>query len=172
MCSSLTFSLKYKFSRCFSCCLDPTVAVVRPLNWTALVISLFLFQGLSFSLVLVGRYSAHASPSHAQHCPDRKLERPIFPWGSSISLFLFQESFSLVLVRRYGAHATASHAQDCPHWEPETCICVTICFIVCVCSREYPPLSLWLWLGVIVLMLRHRMHKTAPTGGWRKPFIP
>ncbi len=32
-------------------------------------------------------------------------------------------------------------------------------------------LPLWPWAGVIVLMLRHHMHKTVLTGGWRKlPF--
>ncbi len=43
------------------------------------------------SLALVRRYSAHATASHAQDCPDQKLERPVLPWSSSISLFLLQE---------------------------------------------------------------------------------
>ncbi len=71
------------------------------------------------SLVLVRRYGAHAMASHAQDCPDQKLERPTFPWSSSISLFLLQESLSPVLVGCYSAHAMALHAQDCPDWKLE-----------------------------------------------------
>ena len=48
--------------------------------------------GNILSLVLVRHYSAHVTASHAQDCPDWKLERPIFPWGSNISLFLFQKT--------------------------------------------------------------------------------
>ena len=91
----------------------------RSLNRTALVISLFLFQGLSSSLALGRRYRAHATASHAQNCPDRELERPIFPWSSCINLFYFRKCHSLALVGRYSVHATALYAQDCPDWRLE-----------------------------------------------------
>ncbi len=51
------------------------------------VLYIHFIPGNTVSLVLVRRYSAHAMASHAQDCPDRKLERPILPWSSRISCF-------------------------------------------------------------------------------------
>ena len=83
------------------------------------VLYIHFVPGNTISLALAGRYSAHAMASHAQDCPDRKLERPIFLWRGNLSPFLFQESISLTLVRCYSAHATALHTEDCPDWRLE-----------------------------------------------------
>ena len=48
---------------------------------------LFIFQGLFFSLVLVSRYRAHATASHAQDCPDWSLE-DCPDWGLEKNAFL------------------------------------------------------------------------------------
>ncbi len=57
-----------------------TVTAVEP---DGISISLFLFQGHLFSLVLARRYRAHATASHAQDCPSWSLEdRPGWELGT------------------------------------------------------------------------------------------
>ncbi len=57
----------------------------------------------------------HAKASHAQDCPDWRLEKAFFPYSKYKNVFIPGNTlFSLVLVGSYSAIATASHAQDCP----------------------------------------------------------
>ncbi len=82
------------------------------------------------------------------------------------SVSIPEDTVSLALVRCYSAHATASHAQDCPDWRLEkTFFSHGNCINVFIPGT---PLSLWFWSGVIMLMLRHHMHKTVLTGSWRE----
>ena len=90
-CSSPIFNQKHKFSYCSSRCLDPALAIVTAVELDSISCKFVSIPENMVSLVLVGRYGAHASTSHAQDCPDRKLERPILPWSSGISLCLLQE---------------------------------------------------------------------------------
>ncbi len=70
LCSSPTFSLKYKFSHCFSCCLDLAVALVTAIELDSVSRKSVSITGIPVSLALVGRYSAHATASHTHDCPD------------------------------------------------------------------------------------------------------
>ena len=98
------------------------------------------------SLALVRRYGAHATASHAQDCPDQKLERTLLS-----SIFIPENLLSLALAGRYSAHATASNAQDCPDLRPENMydhMHVLMCLF-----QECPPIP--------VLGRRYSAHATA-----------
>ena len=64
------------------------------------------------SPVLVRRYRAHAAASHAQDCPDWELERPTFPWGSSINMSIPENtslwfgSGVIVIMLQHHTHKT------------------------------------------------------------------
>ncbi len=111
--------------------------------------------------------SAHASASHAQDCPDRKLERPILPWSSGISLCLLQEisflwpwSGVMVLMLWHHMHKTVLTGS----WR----IFLFSRVVISICISFQEMLSLRSWPGVMALMLRHHTHKTVLAGSWRK----
>ncbi len=98
-------------------------------------------------------------------CPDRKLERSIFPRGNSISVFISGKfSFSLwfwsgviVFMLRHHTHKTVLTGSRRELYL-QTCL-----FQEC--------LSLWLWSGVVVLLLWPHTHKIVLTRGQRLVYV-
>ncbi len=103
------------FLVCFSHCLGSGCGHCHDCGtWTALVVSLFHSRE-HLPPFLVGHYGAHATASHAQDCPDWKLEKTLFSYSNCINVFISGNTFLwcwsgviIVLMLRHHTHTRLS----------------------------------------------------------------